>query len=65
MKASRYIISLDKNDFNDNSVNCIGKINSNFNATESVIYDNGQNPKDKYTNQSNARKELGFIKYVN
>ena len=62
-KSTNIVLSLDKNDFNWKSENCIGKLKSNFVGTEFHIYDAGENPKVKSRYTEPLRKELGYIEY--
>ncbi len=63
-KSSNYIISLNKQDFNRRSKQCVGKLRSNFVGTEFKLYDPGENPKKKNAPRHLLRKELALIQYV-
>lgn len=61
-KSANYILSLDRNDFNRKSENCLGKLRSNFVGTEFNLYDNGESSKKKVPFDK-IRNELAYIKY--
>ena len=63
-KSSNYIISLSKTDFDRKSVNCLGKLRSNFTGTKFRLFNAGENPKKRTANPSNVRSELLNIYYV-
>ena len=58
------MISMEKNDFNKNSDNLIGKLKSNFTGTKFHIYNAGEKPSAKQVPAEMIRNELGLIKYV-
>ena len=64
-KSSNYTLSLDKNDFDKKSINCVGNLRSNFLGTKFNIYDAGMSSKAKTVPADMVRTELGLVKYVN
>jgi tubby-related protein 1 len=61
--TSNFIISLEKDDFEKNSENTIGKLRSNFMGTEFNIFDKGYKPSES-KNYSEVRQQYGAILYV-
>ncbi|GAQ79336.1 hypothetical protein KFL_000280410 [Klebsormidium nitens] len=68
-KTSNYVISLDRDDFNQSSANYFGKLRANFMGTEFWFYDKGadcysQNPSSISVPSSQAEREmLGCVTY--
>ncbi|GMI29363.1 hypothetical protein TeGR_g851 [Tetraparma gracilis] len=69
VKASNYLVSMEQNDHNRNSMNYIGEVRANFVVgSEFQIYDSGINYKEAsgYDNTPNTdiRQELGCVLYA-
>jgi len=63
-KTSNYVISLDKESMEKDSLSYLGKLRSNFLGTEFVLYDNGLNPeKNQAASARSVRKELAGVVY--
>jgi hypothetical protein len=63
-KTSNYLISKAEGDLNKDSVNCLGKLRSNFVVTEFQVYDNGVNPNGDSNGKGSVLRELDAIKYA-
>lgn len=63
-KTSNYLISKAEGDLNKDSVNCLGKLRSNFVGTEFQVFDNGVNPNGDSYGQGNTRRELAVVTYA-
>ncbi|CAD7943418.1 unnamed protein product [Amoebophrya sp. A25] len=63
-KTSNYCISMGENDLNPQSVNCLGKLRSNFMGSEFVAYSSGLNPaKGENRPAEEYREELCAVTY--
>lgn len=63
-KTSNYLITKAEGDFNKDSVNCLGKLRSNFVGTEFQVFDNGVNPNGDSYGQGSTRRELAVVTYA-
>ena len=68
-RSSNYLISVERNDYDKQSGNIVGKLRANFLGTEFQIYDSGKNPKrfDPFFDEVNkdiTRSELGAVLYT-
>jgi hypothetical protein len=63
--SSTYNIMLNDSQFEEGSVDYIGKVSSNFICSEFYIFGKGANPKKKTTNKDEYRIQYGCVSYVN